>query len=127
MQMKTHDPSAIFAPVGPYTHGLEVVDARRLLFITGTMGLDKNGRAPEGIEAQCAQAWRNIGTILEDTGMSMRNLVKVTCYLADRSYREANMKARAAALGDHRVATAVVVAGLLEDDWLVEIEAVAAA
>jgi enamine deaminase RidA (YjgF/YER057c/UK114 family) len=125
--MKSHDPSAIFAPVGPYTHGLEVVEARRLLFITGTMGLDKNGKAPAGIEAQCALAWRNIGAILDDAGMNVRNLVKVTCYVADRSYREANMKARAAALGDHRVATTVVVAGLLEDEWLVEIEAVAAA
>lgn len=127
MQTKTHDPSAIFAPVGPYTHGLEVVGAQRLLFITGTMGLDQNGKAPDGIEAQCALAWRNIGAILEDAGMDVRNLVKVTCYLADSTYREANMKARATALGDHRVATAVVVAGLLEDDWLVEIEAVAAA
>ena len=127
MQMKTHDPSTIFAPVGPYTHGLEVVEARRLLFITGTMGLDKAGKAPEGIEAQCALAWRNIGAILDHAGMSMRNLVKVTCYLADRSYREANMHARAAALGDHRVATTVVGATLLEDGWLVEIEAIAAA
>ena len=25
MQMKPHDPDTIFAPVGPYTHGLEVV------------------------------------------------------------------------------------------------------
>ena len=56
MQMKTHDPSTIFAPVGPYTHGLEVTEARRLLFITGTMGLDKSGKAPDGIEAQCALA-----------------------------------------------------------------------
>jgi 2-iminobutanoate/2-iminopropanoate deaminase len=127
MQVKTHDPSAIFAPVGPYTHGLEVVEARRLLFITGTMGLDKAGKAPEGIEAQCALAWRNIGAILEHAGMSLRNLVKVTCYLADRSYSEANMHARAAALGDHRVATTVVAATLLEDGWLVEIEAIAAA
>ncbi|HJR23772.1 MAG TPA: RidA family protein [Dongiaceae bacterium] len=127
MQMKTHDPSTIFAPVGPYTHGLEVVEARRLLFITGTMGLDKAGKAPEGIEAQCALAWRNIGAILEHAGMSMRNLVKVTCYLADRSYCDANMHARAAALGDHRVATTVVGATLLEDSWLVEIEAIAAA
>jgi 2-iminobutanoate/2-iminopropanoate deaminase len=127
MQMKPHDPAAIFAPVGPYTHGLEVVQARRLLFITGTMGLDKNGKAPEGIEAQCALAWRNIGAILDHAGMSMRNLVKVTCFLADRSYRDANMRARAEALGDHRVATTVVGATLLEDGWLVEIEAIAAA
>jgi enamine deaminase RidA (YjgF/YER057c/UK114 family) len=127
MQMKPHDPAAVFAPVGPYTHGLEVVEARRLLFISGTMGLDKTGKAPEGIEAQCALAWRNIGAILEHAGMSMRNLVKVTCYLADRSYRDANMRARAAALGDHRVATTVVGATLLEDGWLVEIEAIAAA
>jgi enamine deaminase RidA (YjgF/YER057c/UK114 family) len=127
MQMNTHDPDVIFAPVGPYTHGLEVVEARRLLFITGTMGLDKNGKAPDGIEAQCALAWRNIGAILEHAGMGMRNLVKVTCYLADRKYREVNMQARAAALGDHRVATTVVAAALLEDDWLVEIEAIAVA
>jgi 2-iminobutanoate/2-iminopropanoate deaminase len=127
MQMKTHDPDAIFAPVGPYTHGLEVVEARRLLFITGTMGLDKNGEAQDGIEAQCALAWRNIGAILEHAGMGMRNLVKVTCYLADRKYREANMQARAAALGDHRVATTVIAAALLEDGWLVEIEAIAVA
>jgi enamine deaminase RidA (YjgF/YER057c/UK114 family) len=46
MEMKAHDPSTIFAPVGPYAHGLEVVEARRLLFITGTMGLDKSGKAP---------------------------------------------------------------------------------
>jgi len=127
MQMNTHDPDVIFAPVGPYTHGLEGVEARRLLFITGTMGLDKNGKAPDGIEAQCALAWRNIGAILEHAGMGMRNLVKVTCYLADRKYREVNMQARAAALGDHRVATTVVAAALLEDDWLVEIEAIAVA
>jgi 2-iminobutanoate/2-iminopropanoate deaminase len=127
MQMKTHDPSTIFAPVGPYTHGLEVTEARRLLFITGTMGLDKSGQAPDGIEAQCALAWRNIGAILQSAGMDMSNLVKVTCYLADRAYREANMNARAAALGDHRVATTVVAATLLEDGWLVEIEAIAAA
>ena len=61
MQMKTHDPDAIFAPVGPYTHGLEVAEARRLLFITGTMGLDKNGKAPDGIEAQCALAKHRTG------------------------------------------------------------------
>ncbi|MGH6893442.1 MAG: RidA family protein [Dongiaceae bacterium] len=127
MQMKTHDPSAVFAPVGPYAHGLETVEAKRLLFISGTMGLGKDGKAPDGIEAQCALAWRDIGAILESAGMNVLNLVKVTCYLVDRSYREANMKARASALGDHRVATAVIVAELLEDDWLVEIEAVAAA
>jgi enamine deaminase RidA (YjgF/YER057c/UK114 family) len=127
MRLETHDPSAIFAPVGPYTHGLEVVEARRLLFTTGTMGLDKRGKAPDGIEAQCAQAWRNITAILEDAGMSVRNLVKVTCYLADRSYREASIRARLAALGDHRVAATTVVATLLEDDWLVEIEAIAVA
>ena len=127
MELKTHDPDAIFAPVGPYTHGLEVVAARRLLFVTGTMGLDKNGKVPDGIEAQCALAWRNIGAILEHAGMSTQNLVKVTCYLADRKYREANMHARAAALGDHRVATTVVAAALLDDGWLVEIEAIAAA
>ena len=127
MHMKVHDPSAVFAPVGPYTHGLEIIGGQRLLFISGTMGLDKAGKAPEGIDAQCALAWRNIAAILEHAGMTVRNRVKVTCHLADRDHREANMKARAAALGDHRVATTVIVSTLLEDGWLVEIDAIAAA
>jgi 2-iminobutanoate/2-iminopropanoate deaminase len=124
---KEHNPATVFAPVGAYAHGLEAIEARRLLFISGTMGLDPEGCAPDGIEAQCAMLWRNIGEILASAGMTTQNLVKVTCFLRDGRDRDVNGAARKAALGDHRVATTVIVAELLETDWLVEIDAIAAA
>jgi 2-iminobutanoate/2-iminopropanoate deaminase len=65
--------------------------------------------------------------ILEDAGMSKENLVKVTIYLSDRRYREMNADIRHEVLGDCYPAIVVVIAGIYEEEWLLEIEAVAAA
>ena len=122
-----HNPPSIFEPAGPYTHGLEVVGAKRLLFISGTLGLDPNGRVPEGFEAQCRQAWQNIVAILASAGMTCGNLVKVNGFLASAEFRLANAAIRSEFLGDHRVTSTVIVAALLDTAWLLEIEAIAAA
>ena len=124
---KAHNPAAMFAPVGPYCHGLEVVQPTRFLFTSGTMGLDKEGRAPDGIEAQLELAWTNLRAILAAAGMDVGNIVKVTTFLADRSMRGPATAYRQAVLGEHKPAVTTMVAGLLQDDWLVEIEIVAAA
>ncbi|AMJ60584.1 RidA family protein [Bosea sp. PAMC 26642] len=124
---KAHNPAAMFVPVGPYCHGLEVVQPKRFLFSSGTMGLDKEGLAPEGIEAQLEIAWTNLKAILADAGMDVGNIVKVTTFLADRSMRGPATAYRQAMLRDHKPAVTTMVAGLLQDDWLVEIEIVAAA
>ncbi|GAT71350.1 enamine deaminase RidA [Planomonospora sphaerica] len=58
--------------------------------------------------------------------MGVDNIVRLTSYLRDPSYAEANAKARMAALGGRRVPTTAIVAQTLTSDWLVEIEAVAA-
>jgi 2-iminobutanoate/2-iminopropanoate deaminase len=125
--LKAHNPPAMFAPVGPYCHGLEVVQPTRFLFSSGTMGLDREGHAPDGIEAQLETAWDNLKAILAEAGMTVGNIVKVTTFLADRSSRGPATAYRQAVLGDHKPAVTTMVAGLLQDDWLVEIEIVAAA
>ncbi|WP_148663579.1 RidA family protein [Bosea vaviloviae] len=125
--LKAHNPPAMFAPVGPYCHGLEVVQPTRFLFSSGTMGLDREGHAPDGIEAQLETAWDNLKAILAEAGMTVGNIVKVTTFLADRSLRGPATAYRQAVLGDHKPAVTTMVAGLLQDDWLVEIEIVAAA
>jgi 2-iminobutanoate/2-iminopropanoate deaminase len=127
MTITLHNPPTVFTPVGPYSHAVEVADARRLLFISGTMGLEADGAVPATIEEQLDVLWSNIVKILAGAGMTAANLVKLTCFLADKSHRNPNMDARRRVLGDHKVATTVVVAGLLESAWLVEIEAIAAA
>jgi enamine deaminase RidA (YjgF/YER057c/UK114 family) len=125
--LKAHNPATMFAPVGPYCHGVEVVKPTRFLFSSGTMGLDKNGRAPDGIEPQLEAAWNNLKAILAEAGMEVSNIVKVTTFLADRSMRGPATAYRQAVLGEHKPAVTTMVAGLLQDDWLVEIEIVAAA
>ena len=56
----------------------------------------------------------------------MANIIKHTTYLSDRKYKVENRAARLKALGDHAPALTVVIAGIFDDDWLLEIEAVAA-
>jgi enamine deaminase RidA (YjgF/YER057c/UK114 family) len=59
--------------------------------------------------------------------MSLDNLVMHRTYLADRSYGLVNRKVRNEVLGGRETALTVVVAGIFDEAWLVEIEAVAAA
>lgn len=127
MTMTHHDPATIYRPAGPYAHAVEVAGAARLLYVSGTMGLTPDGEAAEDFEAQCEQAWANIGEILQGAGMTWRNLVKVNCFLADRADRDVNAAVRNRVLGDHSVAVTVVAATLLDPVWKLEIEAVAAA
>jgi len=71
--------------------------------------------------------WTNLRAILTAAGMTVDHIVRVTSYLRDGAYADANARARVAALGGRPVATTAVVVGTLSDDWLVELEIVAAA
>ena len=126
MTMTHHVPAAVYAPAGHYVHGVSIPGDTRLLFISGTMGLNPDGGVPETFEAQCEQVWRNILAILADAGMGKENLVKITCFLGDVANRAANMAVRDRVLGDHRIAVTVVGATLLDSDWMLEMEAIAA-
>ena len=65
--------------------------------------------------------------ILAEADMTVDHIVRVTSYLRDAGYAEANARARVTALGGRRVPTTAVVVGTLSEDWLVEIEVIAAA
>ena len=58
--------------------------------------------------------------------MSVANIVRITSYLRDASYAEANQNARVAALGGRVVPTTALVVQTLSPDWLVELEIIAA-
>jgi enamine deaminase RidA (YjgF/YER057c/UK114 family) len=57
--------------------------------------------------------------------LTLRHRTKVTVYLADRPYREANSRIRAEVLGDHRPAVTIIITGIYSEEWLLQIEAVA--
>ncbi|MEA2801851.1 MAG: 2-iminobutanoate/2-iminopropanoate deaminase [Rhodospirillaceae bacterium] len=126
MLMTPKNPATEIYPAVDYAHAMEVTDAQRLLFVSGTMGLDGKGNAPEGLDDQLALLWSNIRRILAEANMTTDNIVRLTSYLRHASFAQANAKARLEALGERRVPTTAIVVETLVPEWLVEIEAVAA-
>lgn len=127
MQLTVRNPKdGIYPATDDYVHALEVAGAQRLLFISGTMGLDASGVAPDSLDKQLRLIWSNLRRILAEAGMTTDNIVRLTSYLRDPSYAQANQDARIAALGDRRIPTTAIVVQTLDPTWLVEIEAIAA-
>ena len=123
-----HTPGTVAAPFGPYSHAVEVPEGSRLLYISGEVGVLPDGTVPEGIEAQAEACWRNITAILADAGMGVGDLVKITTYLVRPEDVAAAGAARAKHFGDARPGSAtIIVKALVAPQWLIEIEAVAAA
>ena len=127
MQLIPHSPTdGVYPATGDYIHAMEVRGAQRLLFVAGTIGLDHSGTPGSTLDEQLALIWSNIRTILASADMTVDNIVRLTSYLRDASYAEANAAARAAALNGRVVPTTAIVAETLVSDWLVEIEVIAA-
>lgn len=128
MQVTVRNPKdGIYAATDDYVHALEVAGAQRFLFVSGTMGLDTAGVAPDDLEEQLCLIWSNLRRILADAGMTTDNIVRLTSYLRDAAFAQANQDARIAALGSRRVPTTAIVAQTLSPTWLIEIEIIAAA
>ncbi|NKL01973.1 RidA family protein [Rhizobium leguminosarum bv. viciae] len=127
MEMIAHNPAnGIYAASPDYIHALEVRQPSRLLFVSGTMGLDQQGMAAADLDGQLELIWSNLRTILTSADMTVENIVRLTSYLRDGAFMEANQNARLRALDGRAVPTTAIIVETLRDDWLVEIEIVAA-
>ena len=73
-------------------------------------------------------AWSNVLAVLAAAGMGPRDLVKVTVFLTRPEDTPLYRQVRERMLeGAEPASTLLIVQGLASPDWLVEIEAVAAA
>ena len=127
MTQRNHDPSSVPAAVGSYTHGQEVPAGARLLFISGQVPVRPDGTVPADFEGQCHAVWDNLLEVLSSARMRPEHLVKVTTYLTSRDQAEINGRVRRERLGEVRPALTVVIAQTFASEWLLEIEAIAAA
>ncbi len=118
--------SSLDSQPNAYRQAAVVDGASRFVFVSGQTPEDENGAIADTFDGQCRQAWRNVLAMLAKSGMTEHNLVKVTVFLADRKYRDANALVRHEVLGKHCPALTVVIAGLYDERWLVEIEAIGA-
>jgi len=112
---------------GEYPQAVEVDEAKRWLFLSGQIPVGPGGSLADNFEGQCRQAWANVETQLAAADMTLDNLVKVTTFLSDRSFAGENRAIRLEVLAGRQPALTVIVTGLFDEAWLVEIEAVAAA
>jgi len=127
MPLIQHNPAAVFPPYRAYSHAIEVTAGSRLLFISGLNGYESDGKTmPDSFEGQAERIWTHLQTILKDAEMDLSCLVSLRFYLADPKYDEANVQMRVKYLGSHRPALTVVCCRLLEPQWKLEVEAVAA-
>jgi 2-iminobutanoate/2-iminopropanoate deaminase len=127
MKAVIHNPGeGVYPATTDYVHAIEVRKPNRLVYVSGTMGLDAGSVAGETLEEQLGLVWSNIRAILASADMTVSNIIRVTSYLRDAAYAEENQNARVAALEGWVVPTTTIVVETLSPDWLVEIEIIAA-
>lgn len=127
MQTRRINAQGALIPTTGYVQAVEVSGHGRMLFVSGQTPVGADGVVPQGFEAQCRMAWGNVVAQLAAAGMTLDNLVMHRTYLADRRDALVNRKVRNEVLGGRETALTVVVVGIFDEAWLVEIEAVAAA
>ena len=116
------------APQG-YANGIAAEG--RVVFIAGQVGWDAEARmVGADIVAQSEQALKNIVAVLAQAGGKPEHLTRMTWYILDKAGYRARRReigqAYRGVIGRHfPTMSLLVVAGLLEDDALVEIEATA--
>jgi 2-iminobutanoate/2-iminopropanoate deaminase len=114
-------------PLGGYVQAMEVTDAKRLLFISGQIPQATDGNVPERFEDQARLVWQNVIAQLRAADMTLDNLVKVTIFLSDRQYIPDYRKVRQEVLQGRQMGLTTIIAGIFDEKWLLEIEAIAAA
>ena len=126
------NPPELGSPPG-YSQIVEV-KAERIIFIAGQTALDRDGNVvgSNDFATQAGQVFHNLSIALQASGCTAANLVKLTVFLTDmdnlESYREARNRFFATVTPPAAPAvTLVEVSKLYGPDFMIEIEAIAAA
>ena len=126
------NPPELGEPPG-YSQIVEIV-AGRIVFISGQIAVDADGNVvgKNDFAAQAERVFQNLSIALQARGCTAANLVKLTVFLTDMDnlgrYREARNRFFASVTPPAAPAvTLVEVSKLYGPDFMIEIEAIAAA
>jgi len=126
-----HNPPTIASIGAPLSWGLEVGQPKRMVYVSGQVGADPEGKVADGFLAQARLTWDNVGAVLRSAGMTPANLVRTGIFITPQVVMTPEMKLafnkiRIDFLGDNRPAsTMICVHALMDPSWLIEIDAVA--
>ena len=123
-----HKPSSIPVPASTFAHAVTVEGATRWLLISGQTGAYPREDLIGDSSEQIQECFQRIFTILADANMEKTNIVKINVFLTRPEdvalYREIRDKSMD---GHITASTMLIVSGLADPGWFVEIEAIAAA
>ncbi len=127
------NPSTVTNPLGAYSHSV-LVSPGKLLFIAGQVAVDPNGNpvGKDDVIAQTRQVFQNLAGVLNGAGASFSNVVEFTTYLVGRESVQPFVEARTEIFPtiypdrDYPPNTLLIISGLVREEFLVEIKAVAA-
>jgi len=130
--IKIENPAALGKPLGQYSQ-LTRVKASEYIFIAGQVGVDSDGKlAGAEFEAQCTQTFANIEAALKSCGAGWGNIVQFTTYLVHSQDIPKFMAWRLREFpklfpnGVYPPNTLLVIDRLVQEQFLVEVQTVAA-
>ena len=120
-------------PLGAYNHAVSVRPGR-LLFIAGQVSIDEAGElvGKNDLQAQVRQVFHNLGQILASAGGSFENVVQLTTYMLRSQDIEGFVATRNQIYTEiypnagYPPNTLLVIDRLVREEFLIEIEAIAA-
>lgn len=124
----SHTPAGIRPPFARYSHAIEVPPGHRLLFASGQLGIAPDETVAPDVEGQTRQCFENVRAILEDAGMTLDDVVRINAYVTGREHLPGYMKTRDQFISTPPPAsTLMIVSGFAREEFVVEIEVIAAA
>lgn len=126
MKKNQLDPSGLPRPFGNYSHGIEVIEASRLIRTSGQLSISQDGYIPVSAFDQAVMIFDNLNTILSDGNMTPDSIIHIGAYVTDRTYMADYMKARDQFLeptsSPPPASTLLIVSGFTKPEFKVEIE-----
>ena len=120
-------------PLGAYSHAVSVRPGR-LVFIAGQLAVNEDGEVVGrgNLPAQTRQVFHNLEQILSSAGATFENVVQFTTYLVRSQIVDDFIAARTEIFprifpnGNYPTNTLLVIDRLVREEFLIEIEAIAA-
>lgn len=114
------------APFSRYAQAMEIPEGSRIVHVSGQVGVDRDGNLPEDAVEQHVLAWKNVFAVLEASGMEKADIVDVLAIVTGHEQVPLYRETRDQQLGGHVCSSTMLICGLANPDWKVEIAVTAA-
>lgn len=117
----------VFKSTAPFSLATRTTGSK-LLHISGQVaqGLDGQTVGKGDIEKQTVQVLENLKALVEEAGGTLADVSRIVVYLTSREHLPTVMEVRRRYFKEpYPATTAVVVVGLANPEWMIEIEATA--